>query len=455
MPSIRRNLSRVAKTALLAFFFVPVATAISGTWASAHNSIDTSTPADGAVVTAPLDTWVLSFANDVPLDSASAEVIGADGVRTELPTPTHGDSQKVIRFTLPTGLTGEVSGRWRLVSSDGHVVSGRVQFTIEEGPVATTIVPDGSTGVPIDPASDATDGADRLNVAPEPVRWGLRLANYAAVLLFGGLLFIEMRVAPGTTGMPRSLRLAEASAIVMTVVPALQALIFLSDVHGTSIFGALGHLGDLFTTTPASMMLLRAVSGAVFLHLLSTRSLHNFKGPFPALAGANATVHLVALAYVGHSRSQGAPWLAIPVDVLHTAASAVWLGGLAVFILLVVPNIDPGRSLVAFARYGEAAKYAVIAIVATGVVQSLRLHGGITTLFTSPHGRWLLLKIIVVGLMMKVGDVNRRRLMRAVPTRDGAIEARRRMLVRASTTEAALGAVVIAITAALVTSSFG
>lgn len=427
----------------------------------AHNSIDTSTPSDGATLsTSPAD-WVLSFANDVPLNSASAEIITSDGVRTSLPTPTHGSTQKIIRFALPQNLTGAISARWRLVGTDGHVVSGRVQFTVTSGAdttlpgttETTTSESDGATPTTIAPIANFSDGTG-VNLAPEPVRWVLRLTNYAALLLFGGLLFTEMNLAQGVMQLSASLRLAKASAVALTAVPALQTLIFLSDVNDTSIFGAIAHLGDSFSSTPASMNVMRAISGGVFIYLLAQRTVHHFSERFTQLALINSGVYLIALAYGGHSRSSRAPWLGIPVDVIHTASSAIWLGGLVIFIFLVLPSVDSIRALQAFVRYGHSAQYAVIAIITTGVIQTLRLHGGITTLFTTTHGRVLLLKILCVAAMLKVGDINRRRLLRQLPTSELLADRRRALLVRASTTEAALGGIVVAITTALVTSTF-
>lgn len=437
----------------------------------AHNALDSSAPVDGASVTAPLSEWVLTFTNDVPLNSASAEVIAADGIRTALPSPTHGATQKIVRFALPQTLSGAVSARWRLVGTDGHVVSGRVQFTIE---TTATSVPSGDTTIPstnvstsIPSTSDSTSPATPttvpatsfnddtpINLAPEPIRWSLRLMNYAALILFGGLLFAEMNLAQGVMSLARSLLVAKYSALALTVIPALQALIFVSDVNGTSIFGGIFQVGDAFSSTPGSMTVLRAASGGAFMYLLAQRSLHAFNARFTQLASINAAVYLTALAYAGHSRSSSVPWLGIPVDVVHTAASAVWLGGLVIFIFLVLPHVDAMRALQAFVRYGHTAQYAVGAIIVTGVIQTLRLHGGITTLFTTSHGRLLILKILFVSAMLKVGDINRRRLLRNLPTTELVAEKRRNLLIRASTTEAIVGGIVIAITAALVTSTF-
>lgn len=425
--------------------------------ALAHNSIDGSSPADGESVAAPLNEWVISFTNDVPLNSASAEIINADGVRTPLTNPAHGDSEKIVRFPLPENLSGSVSGRWRLVSTDGHVVSGRVQFTITTGPTtnsAITTLPSQNSSTTDTPVNSQVQESSFFGFAQEPTRWALRFTGYGALFLLGGLLFAQFNFAQGVLSDPKALLTARGSALALTVVPAVQGLLFVSDLNDSSLFSAIFSIKDALSSTPGSMFLLRAVSGGAFIYLIAQRPIHNFSATFSKLASVNALVYLTTLSYTGHARSFGAPWLGIPVDMAHTAASAVWLGGLIVLIFLVAPRCESEKLLGVFVKFGDVAKLAVITILVTGVIQTLRLHGGITTLFTSSHGQLLLLKLVVVALMLKVGDINRRRLFRYAGSPNVAIEKRRALLVRASCTEAAIGAMVVALTAALVTSSF-
>ena len=425
--------------------------------ALAHNAIDSSNPADGEVVSAPLNEWTISFTNNVPLNSASAEIIDADGVRTPLTNPTHGESEKVVKYSLPTNLSGAVSARWRLVSTDGHVVSGRVQFTITTGPTtngAPTTLPPQDSSTTDTPVNSQVQDSSFFGFAQEPTRWVLRLTGYSALFLLGGLLFAQFNFAPGILSDPKALLTARGSALALAIVPAVQGLMFVSDLNDSSLFSAIFSINDALSSTPGSMFLLRAVSGGAFVYLIAQRPMHNFSTTFTKLASVNALAYLTTLSYTGHARSFGAPWLGIPVDIAHTAASAVWLGGLIVLIFLVAPKIENEKILGVFVKFGDVAKIAVITIIITGVIQTLRLHGGITTLFTSPHGQILLLKLVVIALMLKVGDINRQRLVRYTQSQSVAIDRKRALLVRASYTEAAIGAVVVAITAALVTASF-
>jgi copper transport protein len=435
--------------------------------ASAHNTLESSVPSDGASLVAPAGEWLLDFVSEVPLASASAEVVDSNGVRRSLPAPVHGIDTSVVRFTLPDDLVGSVTARWRLVSSDGHVISGRVGFTVTSASAsspgssvasASTTLPAGvTTSPPVDSTSTPTGtaSAEPASPLPEPGRWFVRLGALVATLALGGLLFSEQSLAPGILATARARTAVVAAAATGAGAAVVQLLVFLGDVNGTSLFGGLAHLGDAFSFVPGSMMLLRVVIGVVMVRVLLDAA-RGRSAPFPsAPMFALFGMHLVTLAWTGHSRSQALPLIGIPVDVVHTAAAAAWLGGLAVVALLVVPVADPAASWTVYRRFGATARIAVPVIVGTGVVQSLRLHGGIATLFTTGHGRLLLLKIAVVAAMLKVADINRRRLLRPDAGDPRAAARRRDLLVRASLTEAVAGGLVVAVTAALVAANPG
>jgi len=431
--------------------------------ASAHNALATSVPAAGAMLTEVPASWTLTFTKDVPLDSASAELVAASGVRTALPAPTYGVSKKEILFALPPDLNGAMTGRWRLVGADGHVITERVSFTVNVAgaapsadPVTTTTVMAGpeTGGAEISdvvmPAEVTTDDA----VTSEPVRWGLRAFGYAALLLVGGLLFTELFVAQGVLGASRARETLLASGAMLTAVSLAQTLIFLDDSRDFGVVSSIFHILEAFDTTAGSMYIVRFLSAAVLLAGIVRARNATSSVLIPPPMMALGVMYLVSLAYTSHSRSMAWPVLGVPADVIHTAAAAAWLGGLIIFVLFVIPSLQPAQSFEAFRKFGDMAKYAVIAMVATGVIQTLRLHGSIITLFTQNHGRWLLLKLVLVALMLKIGDINRRRLLRKIPDNDEAFTGRVALLRRASITEIFNGGLVMLVTAFLVSSSF-
>jgi copper transport protein len=439
-------------------FFLLMFAGLGAQPALAHNALDASNPASGAILTESPTDWSLTFSKDVPLESASAEIVNADGVRTALPTARYGSSNKEIVFALPSGMSGAVTGRWRLVGVDGHVITARVNFSVSGSPVATTVVinPTIDTVVAIqDVQTAAVSVADNSEkVAPESVRLAVRSFGYLALLLIGGMMVTELFVAAGVMSIPRARETVLVSAVMLALTPFVQLLIFLDDSQGFGVLGSVFHLLESFDTTAGSMMLFRSIVGGIIsvgVFMGARRGVISLSG-LPMLIAAG--VYLISLGYVGHSRSMAWPVLGVAADVVHTGAAMAWLGGLAVFVFFVVPLGQAKESFESFRRFGDVARYAVIAIVVTGIIQTLRLHGSIITLFTQNHGRWLLLKLGLVVLMLKIGDINRRRLLRGLPADENAFENRVALLRRASFTEIANGALVMLVTAKLVTSSF-
>ena len=437
---------------------VAVVLLFGGGRASAHNSLETSSPADGAVVDAGIDRWVLTFTKDVPTSTASAEIIGADGVRTKLAEPTNGASPREIVFVLPAGLSGEVTARWKLIGTDGHVVSARVRFTVEAAASAATVPGTSPSASPVttEPVVPAAV-ADEETYTPSAVRWLVRLTGYAGLVMLGGLVVMAM-TAPGGLGAGLATRRAgtfmTGAGGVVAASSLLQLLIFLDDVTGRGVVGSLGSLGTAFDTTAGSMLFMRLLAAVVLVVGLVRAQDDLVRSVRSVPVVALLLVQLVTHAYLGHSRSMAWPVLGVPVDVVHTAASLAWLGGLVVVTFLVAPALDPRGIVEAYERFGTVAQRAVIVILVTGFVQTARLHPSVFTLLTQSHGRWLVVKLLLVAAMLKIGDINRRRLLRAIPVDGNAMVLRSRLLRRASTTEAVTGGLVMAVTAVLVSSSF-
>lgn len=409
--------------------------------ASAHNTFIESFPAEGDVLESPPTAWMLTFEKSVPLDSASGTVINGDGVRTTLPTPRHGDSDKTIIFDLPQDLSGEINARWRLVGVDGHVISGRVSFTVQSVVSgASTPIP-ATTGV----ALAETTFDDEQTTISEPIRVALRLANFVFLLLLGGVLFVELLIAERSMMIRSGMALLRAGAIGSAVVPLAQWWTLAIDIGG---------FGETLSLTPGVMFLIRSVAG--FLMLAACELIlrgHTRITSIRWQLGVAWIVYVVALAYGGHSRSQGMAWLGIPADVLHTSAVSAWLGGLVALIFVVLPSVDTNQGLTCLSRFSHLAMRAVIVVAVTGAIQTIRLHGSMNSLLTSTHGLLLLLKMSLVAIIILFAARNRK-MLRAAQEGDSRSNARTKsLLVKSALKETAVAALVLAVTAILVGAS--
>jgi copper transport protein len=436
---------------------------------SAHNSLASSEPTDGSVLDSPPTSWSLTFTGEVPLESASGEIVLADGSRAALPAPVHGASSSVIAFALPEGLQGEVTGRWRLVGTDGHVITGRVTFSIAPAPVESlapmssdpqqtttgnvpgTTEPLAVQGVEDEPSSEPQSFGAFVDPIPESARWVFQLLSYLGLIIFGGLVVSELILARGIVRRPRATLALQCGALAMFVAPAAMTLIHLADVHAVSFKNSFRHIGSIFDTTAGSMLVVRTLIG--FILLMVTLTLDSRPLDQRAVKGFAGLVlaHIVTMPFTGHSRSMRWPVLGVPAGIVHIAAITLWAGGLVAIVAFIMPSAQSSHAVTAYRRFSSMASRSVIAIVVTGMIQAIRLYESPSAVFSSTHGIYFGIKIALVATMLGIGWKSRQLLL--VDERNGGADLRRR-LIRVTQIEAAVGVLVIGVSAALVRAAF-
>lgn len=172
----------------------------------AHTELESSTPAaDARVAQAPTEV-TLTFTEDVPADRAEVTVTGPAG--TDAATGTDHASGPITAAggTLtvplePLGDAGVYEIEYRVVSDDGHPVSGTVPFTLTApgpgagAPAPTPAAPAGApdtTPAPAgDPAADSgTDSASGDTAGTGMPVWPWLLV---AVVVLGGGAALALR----------------------------------------------------------------------------------------------------------------------------------------------------------------------------------------------------------------------------------------------------------------------
>ena len=445
----------MSRTLIRLFAFIAIVfgtTAYGASAVYAHNTQETSSPASGEVLVLAPTEWIVGFTKSVPLASASGEIVGSDGVRVALAPPRHGATDNIIVFDMPPNLVGAVTARWRLVGVDGHVISGRIPFSVEAAAVVpeATVTPETVVAPEAEVAPVVAVVEESDSTVAEPIRFSLRLVNYVSLMALAGVLMAEWLLAQGTLALSLARRFALVGALGVAIAPLFQLLIFIDDIQiaGTSW---LSGFGDALSMTAGGMLFAKTVLGMLLVALVQkTADIGALNSLRSRLIAATGVMYLVALAYVGHSRSQAAPWLGVPVDVVHTAAASTWLGGLAALVFVVIPKVDTERGVAAFDRFGRVAERAVAVLVVTGIIQMLRLHGNPLSMLTNRHGLLLIFKISLVALMLWLAARNRRELGAQRRRESTQPKTLRRLLVRASLIETAIGAVVLVITSVLV-----
>ena len=95
----------------------------------AHSKLDASNPADGADVATPPASVSLTFDEDVQAGFTVMTLIGPDGKDYHSGSVTETDETVTVN-ALPLGPAGVYQIGYRVVSADGHPVSGKTSFTL-------------------------------------------------------------------------------------------------------------------------------------------------------------------------------------------------------------------------------------------------------------------------------------------------------------------------------------
>ncbi|MBV9444210.1 MAG: CopD family protein [Acidobacteriaceae bacterium] len=178
-----------------------------------------------------------------------------------------------------------------------------------------------------------------------------------------------------------------------------------------------------------------------------------FAAAFARFPGAWILASLAAIGFVFRNAASKNKWTA-PVNPLHEAGGAIWLGTLLLIVLVGVPLIWRSQ-LPAIEERGLLARlikrFSVIALSGaalmgvTGVITSWTHLKFFAALWTTSYGITLCLKLLVVFAVVILGAWNWRRIGPVLEAQPDSTSLR-----RLSIAELVFGAVVLLITAVLV-----
>ena len=333
--------------------------------AAAHARLIRSEPAAGAVlVRAPLA--VLLFFDDTVRPASGIEAIrnGGASVLSGRPHTAPASQRELVLPLRPHLPVGDYTVRWRIVSDDGHLISGVLAFAVGSGRAPP--VPALHAGGSGPPAGDVLR----------------RFVFFAGVLVAVGALAFQLLVWRGET---RSGPLVLAAGFALTLAGAHPVL---------SPSTRFERLDDVAAVAAACGLLAGAASyGRPRLRLLAVP---------PALA------LLAVPTFRGHALDPGASKaLAVTADLIHVGAAAFWIGCL-VQLALVLPRLPDRRSVVR--HFSTGAVVAVALIGATGILRAVGELSAVDQLWRTGYGRALIVKTGLLGGLFALGFLNRRRL---------------------------------------------
>ncbi|MEU6300378.1 copper resistance CopC/CopD family protein [Streptomyces erythrochromogenes] len=378
--------------------------------ASAHAALKGSDPAEGSVLgTAPKQV-TLTFTESVGFSDDSLRVLSPENERVNPRPAQHADGKDdTARVELSDGLAqGTYTVAWRVVSADGHPISGAFIFSIGK--------PSGTAAVVATDSIEDTAAARLYGI--------LRHVAYSGLALLVGAVSFVLLCWPTAAALRPVRRVLTVGWVALVVSTA--ALLLLRGPYETA--GSLAsafdpsQLGRTVTGRPGIALLVRLVllaGAAVLLRRAAARlGRHHDDGTTADDLGPRARVvgavlaSALAFTWAGaeHASAGIQVPLAVPVAVLHLLAMGVWLGGLVTLVTVLRRRAPGGGDVPASAvgRFSTVAFAAVAVLVVTGTYQSWRQVGSWEAMYTTSYGRILAVKLAAVALVLGVGFLSRR-----------------------------------------------
>lgn len=151
-------MTRVALRLLAATVAACVALLLGAAPAFAHTRLESSDPGDKSSVDAAPASVSLTFNEAISAEFATLSVVGPDGTNYQS-GPVSAANGQVSTAVSPLGPAGVYEIGYRVVSDDGHPVSGKVSFTLTTaGPGAAA--PATAAPAPAPAAAPATTAVD-------------------------------------------------------------------------------------------------------------------------------------------------------------------------------------------------------------------------------------------------------------------------------------------------------
>ncbi|HET7513470.1 MAG TPA: copper resistance protein CopC [Gaiella sp.] len=456
--------------------------------AFAHATLEGTEPTRGSVVEAQPKAVVFHYSEAVEMNFSSVHVYDATGDVVDDGAPVHpgGVTSDVAIGLQPDLAHGTYTATYRVISADGHPVSGGFLFSVGEAGAAPT-----RTVAELAGAASSGRGTTSAFAVARAVQYGaIALAVGAFVFLvmpwLGGLravagagrdwqetsesfvsrtgVVFAIAVVAGLVSGGAGIVLQGQTAAGGSLVDAMRWSVVrqVFETHFGSIWGArllvwLAFGGTVLLAYRRKTMPVMQPAAAGSTGLALPRGL----GSSRYLGGMLVLLSLLALspAFAGHADAQSPTALLLPSTTLHVVAMSAWIGGLAILVFVLRGAMRPldlvqrGRLLASvLARFSTIAGVCVAVVLLTGIVQSFVYVRNLDNLLHTEFGQILIAKILVVVGMLGIGGYNRQRSVpRLLKIADGGETPGRAgvLLRRALRGEVLLAVVVLGLTGAL------
>ncbi|MDQ7806698.1 copper resistance protein CopC [Amycolatopsis sp. A133] len=379
----------------------------SATPASAHVEVVSSTPGDGARLSAAPSLVSITLSENVGIQPGSIKVVDLEGHQVDSgPVFQPGQVAEEVGVRLRPGLPdGSYLVEYAFVSADSHPVRGTFAFVVGTGPLVT------SAGA----VSAATGTDTAVDTTSTAVRW----LAYLGVVLLGGLVFVVLcRPAARTDRRARRLLSGGVGLVAATTVAAFVLQGPYAAGRGLGAVFDTGLLADTLRVAYGKLLLLRLAAVAAFAvllpRLLRPELPDRLRSRYENLTMVTGFLVLLTFSATGHPVTDPVMFFSVSADLVHFGAIAVWAGGLIqLAVCLYRPSSGEDLTPVA-ARFSRIAAGSVTAIAISGAVLALRIMPSLSSLWTTRFGVLVLLKIAGFVLLLAVASRSRRVVQRGL-----------------------------------------
>lgn len=423
---------------LLAVLAILVGVLALGTGiASAHATVETSSPADGQSLPTSPEEISVTFSESVSTVSGGLRVLNADGKQVSTGESRVSDGRTLVTDISETLPDGTYVATYRVLSADGHPVSGSLLFGV------------GSSA--LDRSAQPTSDGDRLW---EIIGGIARSVLYLAALIAAGVAFFlafihdhaddRWRIVPFVR-IGSLLALFGAIGIVMSQAALLTG-------QGAGAVTDTDVLRDVLNQNLGWSLALLMI-GLAAVHLSTDITKKVVSQSLALYGGLGVTV---SFAVWGHATELAPRALSLAADAVHATAAALWLGGLVG--LAMVLSLRSADTVVSTAgiigRFSRLAFWSVLVLAAAGLTLTITgSDANLNSIVTTTWGQLVLAKIGLTLIVVIVAAWNRRTLVPSLttPTEDtNVIAVRWATLLRTVRAEVLILVVVVGLTAILV-----
>ncbi|MDG5758879.1 copper resistance protein CopC [Natronococcus sp. A-GB1] len=389
---------------VLASFATPVA---------AHAYLSETDPANGEQVDEVPDEVTLTFSGDGVVN-ADITIEGPDGeVVSGEPEIDPDDTQLVdVPIEDAADEEGMYTVEWEVLADDGHTTSGSFFFAVGDEPLDRDAVLE----------SHEDDETDESISPIEAGAKGLLLVGIVGLVGIPATAAVAAGPAFARAGSSRRAALdgRVGRLLVGAAVLTLASALALGLVRSTSLGPLSVDTVSQFLETPLGQAWLVQLAVAA---LVTAVVVWRIRGGArrPALAGTFAGALALAgtVAWTSHSATAIDRLQGTVVDFVHIVGAGLWIGGLAVLALAVVPAARAGApadrtALVTgtIRRFSILALSGVTLVVATGFVLASWHVPEADGLVDTVYGLTLVAKLALIAIALGLGGVTRFVLLR-------------------------------------------